>query len=301
MPNFTNTSSSTTGMYDTLTRVWSRHINYSVQCFYLPMIVGFRRKETHELKALLILTLVTLTMGCTTPYARQWQSHLWHTPQEIHGATVEIGKLENEGLTFEMICTQFRQLENSTNSFIGISVSCRNNNPNTYLLEFNPLQVIDARNSIVKPLPLDHVMYKLYGGNWREAAQIARLNTSYPSSHGDTLVDSIFDAVVSIYRAYEQAAIITEFHDKEALPYNLYYESFAPTSLPAGISTQWTQYYPGTTDSIRVILEGGSIDNKIMFTRPPPSKPKKREPDGNILIAFVLIIGFFSIVRAVSK
>ena len=253
------------------------------------------------MKAFLILTLLTVITGCATPYARQWQSHLWHTPQEIHGETPEIGRLETEELTFEMICTQFRQLENPTNTFIGISVSCRNDTPNTYLLEFNPLQVINAKNSIVKPLPLDHVMYKLYGGNWREAAQIGRLNTPYQASYGDSLVDSIFDAVVSVYRAYEQAAIITEFHNKEALPYNLYYENFAPTSLPAGISTQWTQYYPGTTDRIRVILEGGSIEDTIMFARPPPPNLKEREPDDGIAIALLSILGFIVVLVAVNN
>ena len=253
------------------------------------------------MKAFLILTLLTVITGCATPYARQWQSHLWHTPEEIHGETPEIGRLETEELTFEMICTQFRQLENPTNTFIGISVSCRNDTPNTYLLEFNPLQVVSAKNSIVRPLPLDHVMYKLYGGNRRETAQINRLNTPYQASYGDSLVDSIFDAVVSIYRAYEHATIITEFHNKEALPYNLYHESFAPTSLPAGISTQWTQDYPGTTDSIRVILEGGSIDDTIMFTRPPPPKLKKREPDDGVAIAILFIVIPLGIIVAVTN
>ena len=265
------------------------------------MNVGVLRKEAHNLKALLILTFLTVTTGCATPYARQWQSHLWHTPQEIHSETPEIGKLETEELTFEMICTQFRQLKNPTNSFIGISVSCRNDTPNTYLLEFNPLQVVNANDSIVKPLPLDHVMYKLYGGNWREAAQINRLNTPYQAFYGDSLVDSIFDAVVSVYRAYEQAAIITEFHNKEALPYNLYYESFAPTSLPAGISTQWTQYYPGTTDKIRVILEGGSIEDTIMFARPPPPNLKKRVPADSIVITLFFILGFLGVAVAVNN
>ena len=129
-----------------------------------------------------------------------------------------------------------------------------------------------------KILPLDHVMYKLYGGNWREAAQINRLNTPYQASYGDSL-----------------------FHTKEALPYNLYYESFAPTSLPAGISTQWTQYYPGTTDRIRVILEGGSIEDTIMFARPPPPNLKKREPGDGIAIAILFILGLIGIVVAVDN
>ena len=115
-------------------------------------------------------------------------------------------------------------------------------------------------------------MYKFYGGTLREAMQIERLNTP-PPSHGDSIAENVLGAVVAAYRAYEHGAIITEFHRKEALPYDLYYESFTPTSLPTGVSTQWIQYYPATTGTITVMLQGGEIEDGVTFGRPPPPPP----------------------------
>ena len=47
------------------------------------------------------------------------------------------------------------------------------------------------------------------------------------------LAENILTAVVNAYRSYEHGAIITEFHRKEALPYDLYYDSF-DSNFPAG-------------------------------------------------------------------
>ena len=222
---------------------------------------------------LIILFLILLmNTGCATPYARQWQSQLWQVPNKTATEMPELGKLEMEDLTFGLICTDFRQVGNPSNVIIGIGVSCRNETNGTLSLESNPIQLIDPSKVIVKPLPLDHVMYKFYGGKLREAAQIERL-TEPLSSYESSLPENILTAVVNSYRAYEHRAIITEFHRKEALPYNLYYESFTPTSLPAGVSTVWTAYYPATTDTITVMLQGEKIEDGVTFGRPPPPPP----------------------------
>ena len=213
-----------------------------------------------------------ITTGCATPYARQWQSQLWTRPNESDTKLQELGKLETEGLTFGVICTEFRQVGNPSNAVIGIGVSCRNQTEGAFSLDLNPIQVINASNSIIKPLPLDHVMYKFYGGTLRELAQINRLSRPL-EDYGDSLAESILVAVVNVYRSYENRAIITEFHRKEALPYDLYYDSFSPISLPAGVSTEWIEYYPATTDTITVMLQGESIGDGITFGRPPPPPP----------------------------
>ena len=238
---------------------------------------------------LLILLLTPLmTSGCSTPYVRQWQSQLWTLPNEADNEMQELGKLETDDLTFGLICTEFRKVGNPSNAIIGIGASCRNETEDTYRLRLNPIQVIDASNSIVKPLPLDHVMYKFYGGKLRKAAQIDRLNEPL-QSYGDSLAGDILTAVVSAYRTYEHGAIITEFHRKEALPYNLYYESFDPTSLPAGVSTQWTEYYPATTDTITVMLLDESIRDGVTFGRPPPPPMPTSKSNGTAL-EFALFI-----------
>lgn len=246
---------------------------------------------------LLILLLTPLvTIGCSTPYARQWQSQLWTLPNEPDAEMKELGKLETGDLTFGLICTEFRQVGNPGNAIIGIGVSCRNDAGHTYELGLNPIQVINASNSIVKPLPLDHVMYKFYGGTLREALQIDRLTTPL-QSYGDSLAENILSAVVNAYRSYEHGAIITEFHRKEALPYDLYYESFTPTSLPAGVSTQWIQYYPVTTDTISVMLQGEAIEDGVTFGCPPPPKLKSNEiNETGILFALVMMVAFAVVV-----
>ena len=75
-------------------------------------------------------------------------------------------------------------------------------------------------------------MYKFYGGT---LPRHCRLTDSLRplQSYGDSLADNILTAVVNAYRSYEHGAIITEFHRKEALPYDLYYDSF-DSNFPAG-------------------------------------------------------------------
>ena len=248
-----------------------------------------------RISLLILLVTPLITIGCSTPYVKQWQSQLWTLPNESDTGMQELGKLETHDLTFGLICTEFRQVGNPSNAIIGIGASCRNETEDTYQLGLNPIQVINASISIVKPLPLDQVMYKFYGGPLREALQIDRLTTPL-QSYGDSLAENILTAVVNAYRSYEHGAIITEFHRKEALPYDLYYESFTPTSLPAGVSTQWIQYYPATTETITVILQGEAIEDGVTFGRPPPPPPTPAiaPPEQPREVGFV-IAGFMAV------
>lgn len=120
------------------------------------------------------ILLMLIATGCATPYARQWERQLWQD-QEQSTQTPEIGRLETENLDFDILVTKFRERLNQAQSFIGISISSRNQTQGTILLEEDPIQVVDATNVLVKALPLDQVMYQLYGGNLRESAQHARL------------------------------------------------------------------------------------------------------------------------------
>ena len=241
---------------------------------------------------LLLMPFILLIAGCATPYARVWQSQLWKTKETDDSELAELGQLETEESTFSLICTEFRQAGNPSNALIGIGISCRNDTNDTLPLEYNPIQVIDGALTILKPLPLDHVMYKLYGGNLREAAQWARLaETSTPlTSSGDSLLENMLVGVVNAYRAYEHGAIITELHKKGALPYNLYYRSFAPTSLPPGVSTTWMAYYPATTETITVILQGLKVKEGIVFSKPPPPPPPPPPPNNSELTAFTVAL-----------
>ncbi len=195
-------------------------------------------------------------------------------------------------MTFGLVCTELRQVHNLGNRIFRITVSCRNETSNTYLIEFNPIQVIDATPSIVQPLSLDHVMYKLYGGALRETTQIARLNEP-PANYGDSLAGNILSAIVNTYRGAELGAIVTELHIKEALPHELHYKVFVPTSLPAGVSTHWTEYFPASTDTIMVMLQGDNIENAVTFERPPlaPLPPVgPMDSGGDVVLAVVLML-----------
>ena len=229
---------------------------------------------------LLLIPLVLLTTGCATPYARTWQSQLWQVSEANDPEMAELGQLETAENTFSLICTEFRQVGNPRNALIGIGISCRNDTNDTLPIEYNPIQVIDAALTIMKPLPLDHVMYKLYGGHLREDAQLSRL-AKRPLATRDSFVESVLVGVINAYRAYEHGAIITELHAKEALPYDLYYRSFTPTSLPPGVSTTWMAYYPAKTDTITVILQGLKVEEGVIFSKPPPPTSNEAPPSAS--------------------
>lgn len=231
------------------------------------------KKGTIEGIIPLLILLVLLITGCTTPYTRVWESQLWQVSETNNTEMAELGQLETVENTFSLICTEFRQADNPSNTFIGIGILCRNDTNETLTLQYNPIQVVDASLTITKPLPLDHVMYNLYGGLLRERSQLAKLiETSIPlASYGGPLLKNALVAVINAYRAYERSVIITKFHKKEALPYDLYYKSFTPTSLPPGVSIAWVDYYPTTTDTITVILQGLKVEEGVIFSKPPPS------------------------------
>lgn len=222
-----------------------------------------------------LLLIVHMTVGCATPYVRQWESQLWQAPKESAVATPEFGQFKAEDLDFGIICTEFRQVGNPNNRIIGIGVSCRNDAREPMSLPLNPIQVVDASKVLVKPLSLNHVMHKFYGGGLREDAQIDRLaESSKPlTAYGNSILENVLLGVINAYREYERGAIITEFHRKEALPYDLYYKRFTPTVLPAEVSTVWVTYYPFATDTITIMFHGGNVEDGVLFQQPPPPPP----------------------------
>ena len=150
------------------------------------------------------------------------------------------------------------------------------------------------RRSIVQSLPLDHVLYNFYGGKLREAAQFSQLNEPVVD-YGDSLAENILESIVNAYRAAKHGAIITELQAKEALPYELYYKSFNPTSLPGGVSTHWIEYFPASTESIMVMLQGERVEDAVMFESPPstpmpPTEVVKNDLRAEGVVGLVLII-----------
>ena len=249
-----------------------------------------------------------LASSCSTPFARQWESRLWITQQQTDGDVQNPSNnswLDTDDLRFNVVCTQFRQVQNFRYSVLAIGVQCRNESSMTYPMEFNPIQVLTESDVIVQPMLLDHVMYKFYGGDLRTAAQIAQASQPY-ESYPCTPAGDILAGIINLYRAYENQAVVTEFARKEALPHDLYYNSFVPTSAPPGGAVQWIQYYPETLKPIKIMIEGTTLESAVTFENPPPAPPPKpmRTADqaelGTILVAMA-VIGFLILNEYASK
>ena len=231
-------------------------------------------RRFHEV---LFLTLCAfLSAGCAT--APQWRQSLWHAENPAYESP-EIGVLTEEALEFNAIVTEFRKvvsnsqtdLEDEDPTIIAVSVSCRNRSKETLILEENPIQVIGPSQMLVQELPLEHVMYKLYGGKLRAVGQSRRLvELSEPVPAGSSIPDAIIAGIVEGFREVERVSIVNEIYQKESAQYQLYYQSFAPVSLPPGVATSWTQYYPYTSGPLQVMLQGQIVEEGISFALPPP-------------------------------
>ncbi len=247
--------------------------------------------------------------GCTTPYVPQWRSQLWTVPNVIENQTQEFGVLETSELRSGIICTLFREVGVPHNTMVAVTASCRNTSSHPYHLESNPIQVIDAARNLLKPLTVEHAMYKFYGGTLFRQAQNNRLTSPMPDSrdYSDSIFGSALYAITVALRSEENRAIISNLLDKESLPYDLYHRSFEPVTLSPGVSTQWTQFFlvSPTDKTISVMLEGDDIDNAISFARPmPPPPPKNTPADADavaVLFLVVTIMGFIVIIVSNSN
>ena len=231
------------------------------------------------MKIISLLSLFVLFGSGCAAFKPKWQNVLWHAENSAN-ENPEIGTLETEELEFNVIVTEFRevfynpntQFEREDPTFIAVSVTCRNQTGETLMLDSNPIQVIGPSRMLAKELPLEQVMYKLYGGRLREAAQLGRLSElSRPVPVGSTVSSAILAGIVEGLRASERTSIVSEMYQKEASQYQLYYHSFESASLPGSVATSWTQYYPHTVGPIQVMLQGQKFEEGVIFALPPPS------------------------------
>ena len=217
--------------------------------------------------------------------------------------TQEFGVIETSELRSGIICALFREVGVPTNTIVAVTASCRNTSAHPYQLESNPIQVIDAARNLLKPLTVEHAMYKFYGGALFEQAQLNRLTSPMPDSRGysDSIFGSALYAIAVALRSEENRAIISNLLDRESLPYDLYHRSFEPVTISPGVSTQWTQFFlvSPTDKTISVMLVGDDIDNAISFARPilpPPGKASAKDAGDVVFLLLVApIIGLILI------
>ena len=252
------------------------------------------------MKIISLLSLFVLfSSGCATSTPK-WQNVLWRAENSTN-ENPEIGILETEEFEFNVIVTEFRevvynpntQFEREDPTFIAVSVTCRNQTGETLMLGSNPIQVIGPSRMLAKELPLEQVMYKLYGGKLREAVQLGRLaELSKPISAGSTFPGAVLSGIVAGLRAAESASIVNEMYQKESSQYQLYYHSFESASLPGSVATSWTQYYPHTVGPIQVMLQGQKFEEGVIFALPPPSPlPPPPKPTSSTDKVIGVIVG----------
>ncbi|MDE0299327.1 MAG: hypothetical protein OXN17_11895 [Candidatus Poribacteria bacterium] len=265
------------------------------------------RNKTRNAVWLFIVFFTIYFTGCATTYVPEWRSQLWTVPDVRENQTQAFGALESSELRSGIICTLFREVGNPTNTIVAVTASCRNTSTHPYYLESNPIQVIDAARNLLKPLTVEHAMYKFYGGALFEQAQIDRLTSPMPDSrdYSDSIFGSALYAIAVALRSEENRAIISNLLDKESLPYDLYHRSFEPVTISPGVSTQWTQFFlvSPTDKTISVMLEGDDIDNAISFVRPirPPPRKAAAEDGGTGVAVFVFAAAIFTLIVMLSN
>ncbi len=243
------------------------------------------RTSTVIMKSLtlsLTVILTTAIVGCAPVTRSNWEPTAWQV-QETTNSVPEVGTLQDTQFDYNIIVTDLRKVVrtyyNHTNrldetkhpkSLIAVTVRCRNKSNRTLILEADPIQMIDASQTLAKKLTREEVIFKLYGGRMQEKSQLAQLEElKQPVPTGSTFFESILAAYIEALKANTSAFIVNEMYQKEYAAYDIFHQSFEPNSLPSSISTNWVQYYHYTPGPIKIILQGQNINDGLTFVSPP--------------------------------
>ena len=154
-----------------------------------------------------------------------------------------------------------------------MAVRCRNKSNGTLVLDADPIQMIDASQTLAKKLTREEVIFKLYGGRMRESSQRELLQElKKPIRTSSTFFGAILAGYIAAQKADTRAFIIDEMYQKEYTTYDIFHQSFEPSSLPSGVSANWVQYYHYTPGPIKIILQGQDISEGLTLASPPEPK-----------------------------
>ena len=235
----------------------------------------------------LMITLTLVVVGCASTTRSGWEPTAWHV-QEQNRNVPEIGTLQDEQFNYDVIVTDLRKvvetytydpIQGSTfvtrhqrhpKTLIAVAVRCRNKSNGTLVLDTDPIQMIDASQTLTKKLTREEVIFKLYGGRMREASQLGMLEElNKPIRTSPTFFGAVLAGYIAAQRADARAFIIDEMYQKEYTAYDIFHHSFEPSSLPSGIASDWVQYYHYTFGPIKIILQGQKAGEGLTFTSPP--------------------------------
>ncbi len=259
-----------------------------------------------------MVILTAAVVGCAPTTRSSWEPTAWHVQGSANNVP-GIGKLQDVQFDYYIIVTDLRKVVRSYDALqglvatkhpkalIAVAVRCGNKSNGTLILDANPIQMIDASQTLAKKLIQEEVVFKLYGGRMREASQLAQLEElNQPVRTSSTFFGAILAGYIAAQRADAKAFIINEMYQKEYAAYDIFHQGFEPSSLPSGVSTDWVQYYHYTPGPIKIILQGQNVSDGLTFALPPAKKPtpeqmattegKKTEDAPIIFIAFVAIM-----------
>lgn len=229
---------------------------------------------------------MAMVAGCAPTTRSNWEPTAWHV-QKNKSSVPEIGRLQNGQFEYNIVVTDFRKVVKSYDAIegligvtkhpkilIAVAVRCRNKSNGTLNLSADPIQMIDASQTLTKKLTREEVIFKLYGGRMREASQLGMLEElNKPIRTSPTFFGAVLAGYIAAQRADAREFIIDEMYEKEYTAYDIFHQSFEPNSLPSGIASDWVQYYHYTSGPIKIILQGQNVSEGLTFALPP--EPKK--------------------------
>ena len=253
-----------------------------------------------------MVILTAAVVGCAPATRSSWEPTAWHV-QENKSSVPEIGRLQNGQFEYDIVVTDLRkvikiydpvlQLPEVTKhpkTMIAIAVRCRNKSNGTLNLSADPIQMIDASHTLAKKLTREEVIFKLYGGRMREASQLGMLEElNKPIRTSPTFFGAVLAGYITAQRADAKAFIIDEMYQKEYTAYDIFHQSFEPSSLPSGVSTDWVQYYHYTPGPVHIILQGQNVSDGLTFASPLNEVvgEKRRESTTGMVIALSAVVG----------
>ena len=108
-----------------------------------------------------------------------------------------------------------------------------------------------------------------------------------------TFFGAVLAGYITAQRADARAFIIDEMYQKEYTAYDIFHQSFEPSSLPSGVSTDWVQYYHYTPGPVHIILQGQNVSDGLTFASPLNEVvgEKRRESTTGMVIALSAVVG----------
>ena len=257
--------------------------------------------------------MTAIVVGCAPTTRSSWEPTAWQV-QGLGNDVTEVGTLQDGQFDYDIIVTDLRkvvkvydpvpelpEVTKNPKTLIAVVVRCQNMSNGTLILDADPIQMIDASQTLGKKLTREEVIFKLYGGRMREASQLEMLEElKKPIRTSSTFFGDILAAYIAAQRADTRAFIIDEMYQKEYTVYDVFHHSFEASSLPSGVSTDWVQYYHYSSGPVNIIFQGQNVSDGLTFAAPSEPTPgqitsakeKTHKSKIGMVIALSVIAGF---------